>query len=167
MRATSRHSSSRRARRCEPPLQPVQADAEGRTADPAAGTSLYGAILLRLVPRHAKRRRNLVGGNVGPELTGIGTKAKPEWLQDWLRNPNHYDPETMMPHYRFDDHANRPRWPVSWSQRRTPIFLPTFISMPPRRSRSSTARRLVMENGCAQSATKSTASRSRKTSLPS
>jgi len=32
---------------------------------------------------------------------GIGTKAKPEWLQDWVANPNHYDPGTMMPHYRF------------------------------------------------------------------
>ena len=44
----------------------------------------------------------LVGGDVGPELTRIGSKVKPEWLAEWLRNPKTYDPETAMPHYRFD-----------------------------------------------------------------
>jgi mono/diheme cytochrome c family protein len=44
---------------------------------------------------------NLVGGDVGPELTRIGNKAKPEWLQAWLENPRTYDPRTLMPHYRF------------------------------------------------------------------
>jgi cbb3-type cytochrome oxidase cytochrome c subunit len=46
---------------------------------------------------------NMVGGDVGPELTKVGTKVKPEWLQAWLRNPRVYDPETAMPHYRFND----------------------------------------------------------------
>jgi len=45
----------------------------------------------------------MVGGDVGPELTKVGTKVKPEWLQAWLRNPRVYDPETAMPHYRFND----------------------------------------------------------------
>src|ERR1035441_4696717 len=44
----------------------------------------------------------LVGGDVGPELTRIGSKVKPAWLADWLRNPKTYDPDTAMPHYRFD-----------------------------------------------------------------
>jgi nitric oxide reductase subunit C len=46
---------------------------------------------------------NLVGGNLGPELTKIGSKVKPEWLQAWVRNPHEYDPPTEMPHYRFSD----------------------------------------------------------------
>ena len=45
----------------------------------------------------------MVGGDVGPELTRIGNKVKPEWLQAWLRNPRVYDPATAMPHYRFND----------------------------------------------------------------
>jgi mono/diheme cytochrome c family protein len=43
----------------------------------------------------------VVGGDVGPELTRIGNKAKPEWLSAWLANPRSYDPATLMPHYRF------------------------------------------------------------------
>ena len=46
---------------------------------------------------------NIVGGNVGPELTRVGSKVKPEWLQAWLRNPRVYDPATAMSHYRFND----------------------------------------------------------------
>jgi cytochrome c1 len=38
-----------------------------------------------------------------PELTKIGSKVKPEWLQAWVRNPHDYDPPTGMPHYRFND----------------------------------------------------------------
>ena len=45
----------------------------------------------------------VVGGDVGPELTRVGSKVKPEWLQVWLRNPRVYDPGTGMPHYRLDD----------------------------------------------------------------
>jgi mono/diheme cytochrome c family protein len=46
---------------------------------------------------------NVVGGDIGPELTRVGSKVKPEWLQAWLRNPRAYDAETAMPHYRFND----------------------------------------------------------------
>src|SRR5207244_12488376 len=46
---------------------------------------------------------NLVGGKLGPELTRVGSKVQPEWLQAWLRNPRIYDPPTGMPHYRFND----------------------------------------------------------------
>jgi mono/diheme cytochrome c family protein len=44
-----------------------------------------------------------VGGDVGPELTRIDNKVRPEWLQAWLKNPRIYDPTTGMPHYRFTD----------------------------------------------------------------
>ena len=68
----------------------------------SAGTTLYGQSFCASCHAIQNAAGNLVGGNVGPELTGIGTKAKPEWLQDWVANPSHYDPQTMMPHYRFD-----------------------------------------------------------------
>jgi mono/diheme cytochrome c family protein len=45
----------------------------------------------------------MVGGDVGPELTRIGSKVKPGWLLAWLSNPRTYDAATAMPHYRFTD----------------------------------------------------------------
>ena len=42
-------------------------------------------------------------GRCWPELTRVGNKVKPEWLQAWLRNPRVYDPRHGMPHYRFND----------------------------------------------------------------
>jgi mono/diheme cytochrome c family protein len=46
---------------------------------------------------------NLVGGDLGPELTRVGSKLKPEWLQAWLRDPRSYNAHTLMPHYRWTD----------------------------------------------------------------
>jgi mono/diheme cytochrome c family protein len=72
-------------------------------ADPAAGASLYGESFCASCHAVQNAAGNLVGGNVGPELTRVGSKVKPEWLQAWLRNPRTYDPGTAMPHYRFND----------------------------------------------------------------
>lgn len=74
-----------------------------KTTDPAAGASLYGESFCASCHAVQNAAGNLVGGNVGPELTRIGTKAKPEWLRAWVRNPRTYDPRTEMPHYRFTD----------------------------------------------------------------
>ena len=73
------------------------------SADPAAGASLYGESFCASCHAVQNAAGNMVGGDVGPELTRVGNKVKPEWLQAWLRNPRTYDPETGMPHYRFND----------------------------------------------------------------
>jgi mono/diheme cytochrome c family protein len=73
------------------------------SSDPAAGASLYGESFCASCHAVQNAAGNLVGGDVGPELTRVGSKVKPEWLQAWLRNPRAYDPETGMPHYRFND----------------------------------------------------------------
>ncbi len=39
----------------------------------------------------------------GPELSGLGSKVKPEWLFTWLKDPKHYHPETRMPNLRLSD----------------------------------------------------------------
>ena len=70
-------------------------------ADPAAGPSLYGESFCASCHSVQNAAGNLVGGDVGPELTRIGNKAKPEWLAAWLQNPRVYDSTTPMPHYRF------------------------------------------------------------------
>ena len=72
-------------------------------ADPTAGGSLYGESFCASCHAVQNAAGNMVGGDVGPELTRIGTKVKPEWLNAWLRNPRSYDPGTGMPHYRFND----------------------------------------------------------------
>lgn len=45
----------------------------------------------------------LIGGNIGPELTKVGSKVNPEWLVGWLRNPAGYLPPTRMPRYGWTD----------------------------------------------------------------
>jgi cytochrome c2 len=45
----------------------------------------------------------LIGGNIGPELSKVGSKVNPEWLVGWLRNPAGYLPHTRMPRYGWTD----------------------------------------------------------------
>ncbi len=71
--------------------------------DPAAGASLYGESFCASCHAVQNAAGNMVGGNLGPELTRVGNKVKPAWLQAWLRNPRSYDAGTAMPHYRFND----------------------------------------------------------------
>jgi mono/diheme cytochrome c family protein len=73
----------------------------GSNADPSAGPSLYGQSFCASCHAIQNAAGNLVGGDVGPELTRIGNKVKPEWLAAWLANPRVYDATTPMPHYRF------------------------------------------------------------------
>jgi cytochrome c1 len=86
---------------------PLQGDSSTVSAkpssDPAAGPSLYGESFCASCHAVQNAAGNVVGGDVGPELTRIGTKVKPGWLQAWLQNPRNYDPATGMPHYRFND----------------------------------------------------------------
>jgi mono/diheme cytochrome c family protein len=86
---------------------PIPGDTEpakdSKAADPTAGASLYGESFCASCHAVQNAAGNVVGGDVGPELTRIGSKAKPEWLRAWLRNPRVYDAGTAMPHYRFTD----------------------------------------------------------------
>jgi cytochrome c1 len=90
-------------------LKVVQAslDTAKKVKDDAAlqtqAASLYGESFCASCHAVQNAAGNLVGGNVGPELTKVGSKVKPEWLQAWVRNPHDYDPPTEMPHYRFTD----------------------------------------------------------------
>lgn len=39
----------------------------------------------------------------GPELTGLGSKVKAEWLYTWIKNPKIYHEQTRMPNLRLSD----------------------------------------------------------------
>jgi mono/diheme cytochrome c family protein len=45
----------------------------------------------------------LIGGDIGPELTRVGSKVNPDWLVAWLRNPQGYLPRSTMPRYNWSD----------------------------------------------------------------
>ena len=45
----------------------------------------------------------IIGGDVGPELTKVGSKVRPEWLIAWLRDPERYLEHTKMPQYEWSD----------------------------------------------------------------
>jgi mono/diheme cytochrome c family protein len=45
----------------------------------------------------------LIGGDIGPELTKVGSKVNPDWLVTWLRDPAGYLPHTRMPRYGWSD----------------------------------------------------------------
>jgi mono/diheme cytochrome c family protein len=80
-------------------LPPVPAKDD--TAAVQAGSSVYGESFCASCHAMQNAAGLMVGGNVGPELTRVGSKVAPEWLAEWLRNPAVYDPGTAMPHYRL------------------------------------------------------------------
>lgn len=45
----------------------------------------------------------LIGGDLGPELTKVGSKVNPDWLAAWLRNPQALLPKSKMPRYEWSD----------------------------------------------------------------
>jgi mono/diheme cytochrome c family protein len=45
----------------------------------------------------------LIGGDIGPELTKVGSKVNSDWLIAWLRDPRGYLPHTRMPQYGWSD----------------------------------------------------------------
>ena len=45
----------------------------------------------------------MIGGNIGPELTKVGSKVNEEWLVAWLWNPKGYLEHSNMPRYGWSD----------------------------------------------------------------
>lgn len=81
------------------PHVPAQDD----TAAVQQGSSVYGEAFCASCHAMQNAAGLMVGGSLGPELTGVGSKVRPEWLAAWLRNPKVYAPRTAMPHYRFEE----------------------------------------------------------------
>jgi cytochrome c2 len=77
--------------------------AQDDTAALQSGSSVYGEAFCASCHAMQNAAGLMVGGDVGPELTRVGSRVKPEWLADWLRNPSAYEADTAMPHYRFDE----------------------------------------------------------------
>jgi len=116
--------------------------------EPAAGTSLYGESFCASCHAVQNAAGNMVGGDVGPELTRVGSKVKLEWLQAWLRNPRVYDPPTSMPHYRFTD-AQVATLAGFLLAKTDPDLLSNIHLDPPTREQIAHGKRLISDYGCA------------------
>ncbi len=47
------------------------------------------------------------GGYVGPPLDKLGTRLKPGWVVDWLKNPQAFKPESIEPNNKLSDDEAR------------------------------------------------------------
>lgn len=124
-------------------LQPVSAN-----ADPVAGASLYGESFCASCHATQNAAGNLVGGDLGPELTAVGTKVKPAWLTAWLRDPRNYDAGTAMPHYRFSDQQLALLSGFLESKSNSDLLANVHLD-PATPAQIAHGRKLVEENGCA------------------
>jgi mono/diheme cytochrome c family protein len=91
----------------------------------------------------------LIGGNIGPELTKVGSKVKPEWLTAWLRNPQAYLPHSLMPRYQLSDEDLYTVSQYIETKLTDPDLLTNIPKLdPPMDSEIQFGRRLFVEKGC-------------------
>ncbi len=75
----------------------------GATVGKVSGSAERGRVVFnesRCVTCHAVEGK---GGDIGPDLAKVGSKLRPGWLLQWLRNPQKVMPETRMPAYGFTE----------------------------------------------------------------
>jgi len=92
----------------------------------------------------------LIGGDIGPELTKIGSKVNPDWLVAWLRNPQQYLPHSQMPRYEWSD---TDLYEVT-RYMETKLTDPSLLSDVPKlgsptKTEVDAGRKLFVEKGCA------------------
>ncbi len=126
----------------------LPAQGHGPEPDPAAGASLYGESFCASCHAAQNAAGNLVGGDLGPELTNVGTKVKPEWLLAWMRDPQKYDPATPMPQYRWTD-AQLKVIAGYVQNKSNPDLLANVHLQPATRAQIAHGKQLVTEYGCA------------------
>jgi cbb3-type cytochrome oxidase cytochrome c subunit len=92
----------------------------------------------------------LIGGDIGPELTKVGSKANPDWLTSWLRNPQGYLPHAEMPRYQWSDQDLFVITRYIESRLTDPTLLSDVPNLQsPTAAESQLGRRLFLEKGCA------------------
>jgi nitric oxide reductase subunit C len=92
----------------------------------------------------------LIGGDIGPELTKIGSKVNPAWLVAWLRDPESYLPHTRMPRYGWSDEDLYKVTQYIETKLVDPDLLANVPKLdPPAGEQIEFGRRLFLEKGCA------------------
>jgi len=92
----------------------------------------------------------LIGGDIGPELTKVGSKVNPDWLVNWLRDPESYQPHTRMPRYGWSDEDLYKVTQYMTTKLVDSDLLATVPKLePPREEQIQLGRTLFLEKGCA------------------
>lgn len=93
----------------------------------------------------------LIGGDIGPELTKVGSKVKPEWLVAWLRDPERYLEHTKMPQYEWSDEDLYQVTQYISTRLTDPDLLKDVPNLgPPTDAEAQLGRTLFVDKGCAQ-----------------
>ena len=87
------------------PFTPAQAPGDDSGGDAAAGKELF--TKRGCLGCHSMERDDLVAEHHGPDLSKLGSKTTAAWLFDWIREPRHYFPTTVMPDLRLSDEEVR------------------------------------------------------------
>ena len=92
----------------------------------------------------------LIGGDIGPELTKVGSKVSPAWLVAWLRDPENYLPHTRMPRYGWSDEDLYKVTQYIQTKLVDPDLLANVPKLAsPTEEQIQSGRRLFLEKGCA------------------
>ena len=92
----------------------------------------------------------LIGGHIGPELTKVGSKVNPDWLVNWLRDPESYQPHTRMPRYGWSDEDLYKVTQYITTKLVDSDLLSNVPKLePPAEEQIQFGRRLFLEKGCA------------------
>ena len=92
----------------------------------------------------------LIGGDIGPELTKVGSKVKPDWLVVWLRDPQAYLPHSKMPRYQWSEEDLYKVTQYIETKLTDPDLLSDVPTLGPSTSEEvQLGRRLFLEKGCA------------------
>ena len=91
----------------------------------------------------------MIGGDIGPELTKVGSKVNEEWLVAWLWNPKSYLEHSNMPRYGWSDED---LYKVSQYVMNKLTDSDLLTNIPqlgvPTEEEVTTGRRLFVEKGC-------------------
>ncbi len=92
----------------------------------------------------------LIGGDIGPEVTKVGSKVNQDWLVAWLRNPQAYLPHSQMPRYEWSDEDLYKVTHYIRSKLTDPDLLSDVPKLgAPHPEEIQFGRRLFLEKGCA------------------
>jgi mono/diheme cytochrome c family protein len=92
----------------------------------------------------------LIGGDIGPELTKVGSKVNPAWLASWLKDPESYLPHALMPRYDWsDEDLYTVTQYITTSLTDSDLLSDVPKLGPPTQDEIQLGRRLFVEKGCA------------------
>ena len=152
LRALSAYLSVQRTKRLEPARISTVVAKTGDAAE--QGKMLFDqrfCVTCHAIAVERGGETKLIGGDIGPELTKVGSKVKPEWLVAWLRDPQGYLEHTRMPRYQWSDKDLSQVTQYILTKLTDPDLLKGVPDLgTPSEDEIQIGRRLFIEKGCAE-----------------